>query len=178
MRDLTNASADELSETRARVATEGIGAALLALQAPDGRWGGAAWNHGWTSTMHARLLLRELGLDPAADVTWRALARVRDQVTWRGCGPPEADDNPFFAGETEPCINAQVAAAGANFGEDVTGIVQRLLVEQLPDGGWNCEAERAAARPDRGGTQRSASAYNANAVARRLWCELPTHHTR
>lgn len=29
---------------------------------------------------------------------------------WRGYGPPEADDNPLFAGEMESCINGQVAA--------------------------------------------------------------------
>ena len=52
MRDLTDAPADEVGAERARVATEGAGARLLARQAPDGRWGGAAWNHGWDSTMH------------------------------------------------------------------------------------------------------------------------------
>jgi general stress protein 26 len=39
----------------------------------------------------------------------------------------------------------QVATAGAYFGQDVRGIVDRLLGEQLPDGGWNCEAENSAA---------------------------------
>jgi hypothetical protein len=56
----------------------------------------------------------------------------------RGCGPQECDGNPFFTGEVEPCINGQVAASGAYFGQDVRGIVDRLLGEQLPDGGWNC----------------------------------------
>ena len=51
----------------------------------------------------------------------------------------ECRRNPFFAGEIEPCINAQVAAVGAYFLQDVRVIVDRLLVEQLPDGGWNCE---------------------------------------
>jgi hypothetical protein len=32
----------------------------------------------------------------------------------------------------------QVAAVGAYFGQDVGGIIARLLGEQLPDGGWNC----------------------------------------
>jgi hypothetical protein len=54
--------------------------------------------------------------------------------------------NPFFAGETEPCINGQVAAAGAYFGQDVGGIVDRLLGEQLADGGWNCDAESGSTR--------------------------------
>ena len=40
MRDLTDAPADEVAAERAKVATEGAGARLLALQGPTG--GGAA----------------------------------------------------------------------------------------------------------------------------------------
>jgi hypothetical protein len=146
MRDLTDAPADEVRAERIRVATEGTGARLLALQAPDGRWGGAAWNRGWDSTMHVLWLLRELGLDPASDEARRAVGLVRDRVTWQGCGPQECDDNPFFAGEVEPCINGQVAASGAHFGQEVRGILDRLLSEQLPEGGWNCEAANGSTR--------------------------------
>ena len=145
-RDLTDAPADEVAAERARVATEGAGARLLALQGTDGRWGSAAWNRGWDSTMHVLSLLREMGLDPASDEARRAVGHVRDRVTWQGCGPQEADDNPFFAGEVEPCINGQVAAPGAYFGQDVQGIVDRLLGEQLADGGWNCEAPNSSTR--------------------------------
>jgi len=146
MRDLIDAPADEVGAERARVATEGAGARLLALQAPDGRWGGAAWNRGWDSTMHVLSLLREMGLDPASGEARRAVGLVSACVTWRGCGPQETDDNPFFVGEVEPCINGQVGAVGAYFGQDVRGIVDRLLAEQLPDGGWNCEAANGSAR--------------------------------
>src|SRR6186713_3181243 len=72
MRDLTGAPKDEVAAERARIATEGWGAQLLALQAPDGRWGGAAWNRGWSSTMHVLWLLREMGLDPAGAEARRA----------------------------------------------------------------------------------------------------------
>jgi hypothetical protein len=140
MRDLTGAPAAEGAAERARVATEGAGARLLALQGADGRWGGAAWNRGWNSTMHVLMLLRDMGLDPASDPARRAVGLVRDRVTWQGCGPPECDGNGFFEGEVEPCINGQVGAVGAYFGQDVRGIVDRLLGEQLADGGWNCEA--------------------------------------
>jgi hypothetical protein len=140
MRDLTDAPATDVAAERARVATEGFGAELLALQGADGRWAGAAWNRGWNSTMHVLLLLRDLGLDPASSEARRAVGLVRDHVTWEGSGPPEVARNPFFAGEVEPCINGQVAAAGAYFGQDVRGLIERLLGEQLPDGGWNCDA--------------------------------------
>src|SRR6266571_9194486 len=87
LRDLTDARGDEVATERARVATEGAGAQLLALQAADGRWAGAAWNRGWNSTMHVLMLLRDMGLDPASDPARRAVGLVRDRVTWKGCGP-------------------------------------------------------------------------------------------
>jgi hypothetical protein len=146
MRDLMGASAEDVAAERARVATEGAGARLLALQGTDGRWGGAAWNRGWNSTMHVLMLLRDMGLDPVNDQARRAVNLVRDRVIWKGCGPKECDGNAFFEGELEPCINGQVGAVGAYFGQDIRGIVARLLAEQLPDGGWNCEAANGSTR--------------------------------
>ena len=146
MHDLIDAPAKEVAVERARVATEGAAARLLALQAPDGRWGGTAWNRGWDSTMHVLLLLREMGLDPVSDEAQHAVALVRERVTWQGCGPPEVHENSFFAGEVEPCINGQVAMAGAYFSQHIRGIEDRLLGEQLADGGWNCEAPKRSMR--------------------------------
>jgi len=146
MQDLIHAPANKIAFERSRIATEGWGAQLLALQNADGRWSGAAWNRGFDSTMHALMLLREMGLDPSSDEGRRAVGLIRDRVTWRGCGPQECDNNKFFEGEVEPCINGQVAAAGAYFEQDVRGIINRLLSEQLPDGGWNCEAENGSTR--------------------------------
>src|SRR5947199_2466046 len=67
MRDLIGAPAEEVAAERARVATDGLGARLLALQGADGSWAGAAWNRGWDSTMHVLSLLREMGSEPAID---------------------------------------------------------------------------------------------------------------
>lgn len=144
LRDLLGAPSPVVAAERARVASEGWGAALLARQDAEGRWGGVAWNRGWDSTMHVLMLLRDFGLDPAGDQARRALGLVRERVTWHGCAPAGCAGNRFFAGEVEPCINGQVAAVGAYFGEDVGGIMTRLLGEQLPDGGWNCEAGNGA----------------------------------
>ena len=143
MQDLIGAPVEEVAAERARVATEGWGARLLALQGADGSWAGAAWNRGWDSTMHVLSLLREMGLDPASDEARRAVGLVRDRVTWRGW---DWDGIPFFAGEVEPCINGQVGASGAYFGQNIQRILDRLLGEQLPDGGWNCEAANGSTR--------------------------------
>jgi hypothetical protein len=152
LRDLTDASAAEVAAERAKIATEGWGAQLLAQQAADGSWGGGAWNRGWDSTMHVLWLLRDFGLDPASAAAQRAVGRVRDNVAWQGWdwdGNWRGADwrgNPFFAGEVEPCINGQVGTVGAYFGQNIQRILDRLLAEQLPDGGWNCEAENGSTR--------------------------------
>jgi hypothetical protein len=152
LRDLLGAPAEQVAAERTKVATEGWGARLLALQGADGAWAGAAFNRGWDSTMHVLSLLRELGLDPANDAARRAVGRVREGVRWRGWDwdgtwrGPDFEGTPFFVGEVEPCINGQVGASGAYFGQDVERIIDRLLGEQLPDGGWNCEAENGSTR--------------------------------
>ncbi len=66
LRDLRDAPADQVAVERGRIASEGAGVRLLALQGEDGRWAGAAWNRGWDSTMHVLMLLRDMGLDPAS----------------------------------------------------------------------------------------------------------------
>jgi hypothetical protein len=140
MRDLTCEPADVVAAERAKIATEGWGARLLALQGPDGLWGGGALFPEWTSTTHTLLVLRYMGLDPLSAQARRAVALVRDNATW------EHASQSFFSGEVEPCINGKAVAIGSYFGQDVSGIVDRLLSEQLSDGGWNCEAERGSKR--------------------------------
>jgi hypothetical protein len=138
MRDLLDAPADEIAAERAQVAKEGWGAGLLALQSADGLWPRADTDPEWSCFLHLALL-RDLGLDPQAEEARRAVALVRDNVTWHWW-----DNAPFFAGEDEPCINGRVVALGAYFGEDVQRVVDRLLGEQMEDGGWNCEQENGS----------------------------------
>jgi hypothetical protein len=150
MRDLTDEPDDVIAAERSRVASEGWGARLLALQEPDGQWDGGTYQPGWadpyvyvpawTSTTFTLLLLRELGLDPTSEAARRAVAPVRDNSKW------EHDGQPFFSGEVEPCINGMAVALGSYFGQDVQGIVDRLLGEQMSDGGWNCEQENGSTR--------------------------------
>jgi hypothetical protein len=134
MRDLANESASVVASERSRVAREGWGQALLAGQAPEGWWGGPS-DRGWMITMDALALLREMGADPSSDEVRRAIARVKAHLMWHTLG-----DRPYFDGETEPCINGAILAFGSYFDERCDRIVDRLLREQLADGGWNCEA--------------------------------------
>ncbi|MBI3789457.1 MAG: hypothetical protein HY275_01080 [Gemmatimonadetes bacterium] len=142
LRDLTDASAEAVATERARVATEGWGRWLLDQQRPDGQWGDGDTHPFWWTNLYTLVWMRDLGLDPASAPARDAIARVRERVTWG----PEFGDSPFFEGEVEPCINGRALALGAYFGVRSDRLADRLLGEQLADGGWNCEAERGSVR--------------------------------
>jgi hypothetical protein len=142
MRDLTDTPAEIVAAERSRVASEGWGPRLLDQQRPDGQWGDGIATPFWWSNMYTLVFLRDLGIDPASERARAAIDLVREHVTWG----PWHGDSPFFEGEVEPCINGRVVALGAYFGERSDRLVDRLLSEQLADGGWNCEAERGSVR--------------------------------
>ncbi|MFJ2977899.1 prenyltransferase/squalene oxidase repeat-containing protein [Curtobacterium sp. NPDC087082] len=140
-RDIVGAPAPTWQATRARVATEGLGAALLAHQDPDGQWAGGAYfpaepepegpGQPYTATTWSLNALREWGLDAA--VLGDTAARLDANSRW------EYDDLPYWGGEVDCCINAFTLANGAWLGADVDGIADWVLEHQQPDGGWNCE---------------------------------------
>ncbi len=158
MTDLTGEPPEAVTAERARVATAGWGARLLALQGEDGLWAEGAYfpspswvdvetgpdgrmlGQPWTATSWSLTLLRTFGLDPDSPKAQRSVAMVRENCRW------EHDGQRFFDGEVEPCINGITVANGSYFGEEVSGIVDRLLDEQMEDGGWNCEQENGSVR--------------------------------
>ena len=152
MSDLLGAPESEWSAERAKVETDGWGARLLHLEDEDGQWAGGAhfpadyvWGgeepgQPWTSTSHSLSQLREFGLVPSLDRVRRMVELIGANCRW------EHDDQPYWEGEVEPCINGVVVANGTYFGVDMTSVVERLVGERLEDGGWNCEAENGSIR--------------------------------
>ena len=146
-RDLLEEPEAVWQATRARVATEGMGAELLAHQDPDGQWAGGAYFPGdfdwhgpeaadgagqpWTASTWTLNTLREWGLDGAAlDGTAEKLAA---NSTW------EYDDLPYWGGEVDACINGFTLANGAWLGVDVESIATWFAEHAMAEGGWNCE---------------------------------------
>jgi hypothetical protein len=143
MQDLTKEPADRVAAERARVASEGWGTRLLALQDVDGQWGGGAYSPKWTSTTYTLLLLRHLGLDPQSDPARAAVGRVRERVVLGRMAWP------FFAYRGETCITGMSLALAAYFGEGGEAsdeVAGWLLSEQLEDGGWNCDTMNGSKR--------------------------------
>jgi hypothetical protein len=141
-RDLVREPPEVWEATRARIATEGFGARLLALQDPDGQWAGGAFfpadfeegaAQPWTATTWTLNSLREWGLDPAVLRERRTAERLAENSRW------EYENLPYWGGEVDCCINAWTVSNGLWLGADITGIVDWFVEHRLPDGGWNCE---------------------------------------
>jgi hypothetical protein len=121
------ASDAELARERARVATEGWGARLLAAQGDDGGWGGGDYSPKWTSTTYTLLRLLWLGLPPGHAAALRGCERLwRWQARWR---------------VPETCVVSMLVRLTSYHGYDtdrLDDLVSYLLEQQLSDGGWNC----------------------------------------
>jgi hypothetical protein len=137
MRDLTDAPASAVAAERARVATEGWGAQLLAQQSPAGYWGdGRKWD---LITLWSLVVLKDLGLDPASKQARAMIGRVDKKLVFK-----PLNNRPYLHGETEPCINGRILGLGAIYKEPNDALAHQLLAEQLADGGWNCEAPKSS----------------------------------
>ncbi|HET8957328.1 MAG TPA: squalene cyclase [Microcella sp.] len=146
-RDLLGAPEATWQATRARVATEGMGARMLALQDADGQWAGGSYfpagfdfegpeaapgaGQPWTATTWSLNTLRDWGLDSSA--LGDTAERLDKNSRW------DYDDLPYWGGEVDACINGFTLANGAWLGADVSAIATWFAEHQLDDGGWNCE---------------------------------------
>ncbi|UYM04332.1 prenyltransferase/squalene oxidase repeat-containing protein [Solicola gregarius] len=154
-RDLLSEPPGVWEATRARVATEGFGARLLALQDADGQWAGGAYfpaadsagaagvdddGQPWTATTWSLNALREWGLDSAVLRERRTAELLDRNCRW------EYDNLPYWGGEVDCCINGYTLANGLWLGADVDGLVDWFLEHQLADGGWNCAWEDGSTR--------------------------------
>ena len=138
LRDLTDGSPAAIAAERARVAREGLGAAILACQGSDGAWHRPD-KPDWLPTLFTAQLLRATGADPADPVVAAALARLATGFRWH----EQFGAKPFFEGEVEPCINGGALAIGSYFGHPTESLARRFAGEQLEDGGWNCDAPKS-----------------------------------
>ena len=153
-RDLADAPERVWRATRNRVATEGFGAKLLALQDADGQWAGGAYfprdfdfqgpeaaddaGQPWTATTWTLNTLRDWGVDAA--VLAGTAERLARNSRW------EYKDLPYWGGEVDCCINAFTLANGVWLGADVSALAQWFLDHRMEDGGWNCEWEAGSTR--------------------------------
>jgi hypothetical protein len=125
---LKGSPARAVTRERSRVATDGWGARLLAVQNDDGGWGTGVYSPKWTSTTYTLLHLLWLGLPSGHPAALRGCERLWEwQARWR---------------VPETCIEGIIVRLTSTFGYDtprLDAVVADLLDQQLADGGWNCQ---------------------------------------
>ena len=146
LRDLVEAAPSAVERERTRVARHGWGARLLARQDADGRWaGGVAPDSGlyspkWISTTYTMLLLRDFGLAPGNRQAQRACRLLLDG----GLQPDGGINYGVWARWTrrsETCVTGMILSILSHFHYDdarLDTLVDHLLEQQMPYGGWNC----------------------------------------
>ncbi|MCX4091648.1 squalene cyclase [Nocardia sp. alder85J] len=171
-RDLLHAPPEVWTATRARIATEGYGARLLALQDPDGQWAGGAFfpadfdfhtretsGQPWTATTWTLNTLREWGLDASVLQQNHTAELLAEHSRW------EYENLPYWDGEVDCCINGWTLANGVWLGADVTGLADWFVEHRLPDGGWNCEWVEGSTRSSFHSTLNSLKGLLAHEIA-------------
>ncbi len=136
-RDLLDCPAAAVAREQTRVAHEGWGRRLLDRQGPDGRWAGL-YTPKWTSATYTLLLLKALGLPHANRAAKRGATALLDEGLYRDNGINFWQKSIH---SSETCVTGMVLAITALFARRdvrVENLVQNLLTEQMPDGGWNC----------------------------------------
>jgi hypothetical protein len=140
-RDLLGEPAEAYERTRARVATRGWVADLLARQDPAGTWAGGLYGPKWTSTTYTLLLLWRCGLPEDHPGAKRGVRLIWDGARYfdGALTPARSIDYP------EACATAMYVTLATYFGHQDSRIddaVEWLLKNQLEDGGWNCREVR------------------------------------
>ena len=141
MRDLLEAPEAEWQAERQRTLETGWGAQLLAQQDADGIWGGGLYGPKWISSTYTLLALIHIGI-PADHVPARKGAQVLlDCLLGKIC------DEAFTRKlkDMDRCIVGMLLQIAAYFeiaDARTDAIVDNLLYELMPDGGWNCRKGR------------------------------------
>jgi hypothetical protein len=137
-RDLMNASPSSVARSRARVRREGWGARLLGARDVGGTWGGGLYVPKWTSTFYTLQLLAQLGV-------------TRDQRCHQSClmlldlrVQPDGTVRLWSSPKSDPCVAGMLVTTCLGLGVSdarIGLVVDRLLDEQMADGGWNCRGD-------------------------------------
>ena len=142
-RDLLVVDQKTIQKEQALIAREGWGAKLLSQQESDGRFGGGLYNPKWISTTYTLLLLRWLGLDPDYPDIQKSCQLLLVKGLYRDGGI-----NYFRSMKcSETCVTGMILRLFSYFkysNDRIQLLVEYLLREQMPDGGWNCQRFKGA----------------------------------
>ncbi len=141
-RDLLEMDREDL---RKRISKEGWGAKFLSKRDTAGHWGQRFYQPKWTSSHYTLLDLRNLNLSPENGIVKETI-----KLTLETC---RADDGgiqlgPSTSFHSDVCVNGMFLNYASYFKTEehnLRSIVNSILSEKMPDGGFNCRSTRSGA---------------------------------
>ena len=143
-RDLLKSDIVVLKNLKSRIGKEGFAKRLLELQKDDGHWGYGFYQPKWTSSHYTLLELRYLELNKTDSITKILNKIVSECINFDGGITPSKTK---FGSDV--CINGMFLNYACYFGIEekrIESIVDFIIEQQLPDGGFNCNFNRIGAR--------------------------------
>jgi hypothetical protein len=141
-RDLLGAERPDL---RDRISEDGWGARFLSNRRADGHWGRDFYQPKWTSTHYTLLDLKTLQVSPSHDLIRESVAMIA-----QGYKGEDGGINPGKTiKESDLCINGMFLNYACYFRLDevkLHSVIDFVLEQRMPDGGFNCQKNRSGAR--------------------------------
>ncbi len=129
---------------RNRIAKEGWGREFLSLRKSNGHWGRTFYQQKWVSTHYTLMDLKNLSIS-------RGIAEIDNTLDLVLKNEKGTDGGLLPHGvqrKSDVCVSAMVLNYSAYFGakeSDLKSIVDFLLLQKMPDGGFNCFSNRKGA---------------------------------
>ncbi len=141
-RDLLGNDRKDLQD---RIATEGWGKQFLSKRRPDGHWGQRFYQPKWTSSHYTLLDLRNLNLAP-----WNEEMKETIEIILNTSKAVDGGIRlgPSTSVHSDVCVNGMFLNYAAYFQTDeqhLHSVVDSILHEVMPDGGFNCRTTRSGA---------------------------------
>ncbi|NNJ89575.1 MAG: hypothetical protein HKP53_09245 [Eudoraea sp.] len=142
-RDLLGHDRKDLQD---RITHEGWGKLFLSKRRSGGHWGDRFYQPKWTSTHYTLLDLRNLNLNPENSVVKKSIEMVLDTSMAKDGG---ICLGPSTSVHSDVCVNGMFLNYASYFQtkeQSLHSVVDSILAEMMPDGGFNCRTTRSGAR--------------------------------
>ncbi len=142
-RDLLGSDKKEL---QIRIANEGWGNSILSKRNSDGQWGDRFYQPKWISTHYTLLDLRNLNIPSNNEIVQETIELILQNNM--------ADDGgiqlgPSTSQHSDVCVNGMFLNYASYFKtpeKKLHSIIDSILNEIMPDGGFNCRTTRSGAK--------------------------------
>lgn len=135
---------EERKDLQDRITTEGWGATFLSCRRADGHWGQKFYQPKWTSSHYTLLDLRNLCISPDNPIIKESIDMIatNEKAPDGGILPIGADQ------KSDVCLNGMFLNYTSYFktdGDNLKSVVDFILLQKMPDGGFNCQFNRKGA---------------------------------